>query len=554
MRHTPELDAALTARSFSTSIVPSMDILGLSVDESYTPVKLPNREPRERVRDMEVGRLFTFDARPEVSTYLIRGEVEDDTALNRLIENVKQDPKGVGVFSDPRIIPFFCPENPVGTLEAVKNLLKTSTLLARGMDGSNVMVAIVDTGINLNLLRSTGINPKFDAKHSWSPVPDIIPGNVPVPSGIEYESLRHGTMCAFDACIAAPNCTLLDYPLLWSQEEGGSKMEGLLSDAVKAYSNLRGLLSTDDQNKPALVVNNSWGMPHPSFDFPVRHPGNYSDNPEHPFNIIVESLEDAGADILFAAGNCGPECPSYPPCYGDPPTPIAATDRPIYGANSHPSVLCIGAVTINKVRLGYSSQGPGRLHMDKPDLCAFSHFEGSGVYPADTGTSAACPVAAGVVAAIRSVYSPTTLTPAQLRNIACRTSEDLGRIGFDYSHGYGVINVPAILAAIVPLTQLQSGEVVSGTLTQTGDTAMFRMAVENAFNTLTIELDGPEGVDFDIYVRKGGAPTITEYDERGYTTSADEKIRVQPVEPGEYYMLVRSYHGSGDFSIRAVLE
>ena len=35
------------------------------------------------------------------------------------------------------------------------------------------------------------------------------------------------------------------------------------------------------------MVSNSWGMFDPAWDFPVGHPGNYSDNPNHPFNIIV---------------------------------------------------------------------------------------------------------------------------------------------------------------------------------------------------------------------------------------------------------------------------
>jgi hypothetical protein len=59
------------------------------------------------------------------------------------------------------------------------------------------------------------------------------------------------------------------------------------------------------------VVNNSWGMFNPTWDFPVGDPQNYSDNPNHPFNIIVASLEAAGADILFAAGNCGPGMPRH---------------------------------------------------------------------------------------------------------------------------------------------------------------------------------------------------------------------------------------------------
>ena len=68
------------------------------------------------------------------------------------------------------------------------------------------------------------------------------------------------------------------------------------------------------------------------------------------------------------------------------------------------------------------------------------------------------------------------------------------------------------------------------------------------------ELDGPQGVDFDIYVRKGAEPTATEYDYRGYTGSADEKIRIKPAESGEYYVMVRSYRGAGDFTLRAMLE
>jgi subtilisin family serine protease len=145
----------------------------------------------------------------------------------------------------------------------------------------------------------------------------------------------------------------------------------------------------------------------PDWDFPIGHPGNYSDNRAHPFNVIVASLEAAGADILFAAGNCGRDCPDGRCRFG--------TARPICGANSHPSVLSVAGVDTRKRRVGYSSQGPGRLDPDKPDLSAYTHFRGSGVYSSDGGTSAACPVAAGVVAAVRKKYPSSVLSPAELR-------------------------------------------------------------------------------------------------------------------------------------------
>lgn len=537
MQHSPEMSAAATRSLSVAAAVPSLKVPGFSLDESYTPTQVPRREPREQVGAREVGRLFRFDARPEVSTYLIRGEVEDDVALNRLIAAVDHDPRGAGVFADPRISAIaVCPSNPVGTHEDVENQLEGGRLRSRGMNGSNVRVAVVDTGVNLGHLRERGKNPRFDAGNSWTPVADMVPGNMPV---------DHGTMCAFDVCIAAPNCTLLDYALLQSQAEGETVMEGFLSDAVTAFSRLLDLMMNSPDPKPALVVNNSWGMFHPSWDFPVGHPGNYSDNPEHPFNIVVESLDDAGADILFAAGNCGSECPDGR-CQG-------VTTRPIYGANSHPSVLCVAGATINKIRLGYSSQGPGRLEENKPDLTAYIHFRGSEVYPADGGTSAACPVAAGMVAAIRSRYSPSELPPAQLRQLLRRTAEDLGLIGFDYSHGFGLINSVGILEALErkETRELQVGERVSGSLRETGAAAMFRLTIGTALN---LELDGPRGVDFDIYVRKGSEPTVAEYDHRGYTSSADEKIRIQPIEPGDYFIMVRSYRGAGDFSLKASLE
>lgn len=436
MKHTRDLRNAMISSKFSASTVSSLEVRGFSIDESFIPVQIPTRTPREEIDANEVDRLFSYNVQPEASTYIIRGKVDDMAALHKLREAVKKNPEYVEVFADPKISPFpvkpdVCPKDPVGDQNDVSDLLKVDELHEKGMDGSNVMVAIVDTGINLGHLRDKDVDAKLDVKNSWSPLDEIVfgPGKYPK---------DHGTMCAFDVCITAPNCTLLDIALLRSQRGGATVMEGFLSDAVKAYSNLLELLSKD--KKSSLVINNSWGMFNPSWDFPKGDPGNYSDNHNHPFNIIVESLDDAGADILFAAGNCGKKCPDSR-CNG-------ATNRPIYGANSLDNVLCIGGVTIKNALLGYSSQGPGRLSKNKPDICAYTHFKGSDIYPADGGTSAACPVAAGVVAAIRSVHSPDDLTPAQLRNILRKNAIDLGKRGFDYKFGYGLIDPIGTVNAI----------------------------------------------------------------------------------------------------------
>jgi subtilisin family serine protease len=300
------------------------------------------------------------------------------------------------------------------------------------MDGYRVAVAILDTGVNLAHLESKGRDPKFSSRRSWTPAGVATkPGRHPV---------GHGTMCAYDIGIAAPKATLLDHAVLLSETPGETAMSGLLSDAVLAYSKLLASIQAMPASRRALVVNNSWGMFSPTWDFPVGHPGNYSDNPAHPFNVIVASLEAAGADILFAAGNCGRDCPDGRCRFG--------TGRPICGANSHPSVLSVAGVDTRKRRVGYSSQGPGRLNPDKPDLSAYTHFRGSGVYPADGGTSAACPVAAGVVAAVREKYPSSVLSPAELRALLFKTAEDLGGTGFDHDFGWGVIDGTALAATL----------------------------------------------------------------------------------------------------------
>jgi hypothetical protein len=55
-------------------------------------------------------------------------------------------------------------------------------------------------------------------------------------------------------------------------------------------------------------------------------------------------------------------------------------------------------------------------------------------------------------------------------------------------------------------------------------------------------------------VREGEPPTTELYDQRGYTSSSDEKIRIEPVTPGEYYIMVRAYRGGGQFTLEATLD
>jgi subtilisin family serine protease len=438
-----QLRSSETARAAATRSMPAPTLgrslesvvgPGITVDPQYPPVQLPGVQSVTGAPVRGVGQPVTFSLDPARSTYLIRGTIPDGAAQAAVLQATASHPDVVGVFADPVVeSSIVCPgDTAVGTASKVATLLSVSRLEAKGMDGRGVYLAIVDTGINVAHLKAKGRKPKLDVAKSWTPAGvSTRPGK---------HSVDHGTMCAFDAGIAAPRATLLDHAVLLSTTPGSTVMAGLLSDAVLAFSRLRTVLNAMPAKKRAMVVSNSWGMFSPSWDFPPGHPGNYSDNPNHPFNLIVASLEAAGADILFAAGNCGRDCPDGRCAFGG--------TLPICGANSHPAILSVAGVDVKKKRVGYSSQGPGRLALRKPDISAYTHFKGSGVYPSDGGTSAACPVAAGVVAAVRSKYPTSKLTPLQLRSLILKTAEDKAATGFDDDYGWGILDAKALMAAL----------------------------------------------------------------------------------------------------------
>jgi subtilisin family serine protease len=414
------------------------DMPGLLLDPDYAPVAVPRPMAAEPGADpFAYDQPLTFSAAADDASVVVRGEIPDDDVAVRLAALGQARRDVVGVFADPVIETCLtCGGSPaVGDWHDVERLLAVPALARAGLDGTGVALAIVDTGVNRAHLEAVSGRPvTVDLANSWTPAG--------VPTGPGAHPVDHGTMCAFDALIAAPRATILDVAVLLSRRQGETVLSGLLSDAVAAYAHLRRVLDAMPADGRRLVVSNSWGSFSPRWDFPVGHPGNYSDNRAHPFNVIVASLEAAGADILFAAGNCGRDCPDGRCQFG--------TARSIGGANSHPKVLSVGGIDTTRTRVGYSSQGPGRLTARKPDLCAYTHFTGSDAFAGDpdSGTSAACPVAAGVLAAVRTMNPASALTPRQLRTLARRTADDLGSFGYDDDHGYGAIDPAGILARL----------------------------------------------------------------------------------------------------------
>src|SRR5438552_18977106 len=310
-------------------------VAGVRFDETYHPVQVWRRSGR-------------------VATYAVRVEADDDDAIHRL--RLDRQAELVCVLADPAVSPVpsvYCGDAAIGATADVARGLGVPALRRAGLTGGGGHVAVVDTGIDGSRVPVVG---------GWAPTPGYVPGS---------SAPNHGTMVAYEVRIAAPDAQLLDYALLQSQ---AGTWAAFLSDAIAAFADL---VERVNAAPGKWVVNNSWGLFDRASDAPIGSPENYSANPDHPFNQVTGALVAAGADVFFAAGNCGADCPDRRCGAGD-----TGSGASIHGANSHPDVISVAAVTVKDRRPGYSSQGPGALYSPKPDLAGFSHLKGSGFSPA----------------------------------------------------------------------------------------------------------------------------------------------------------------------------
>lgn len=297
-------------------------------------------------------------------------------------------------------------------------------------NGQGVNVVIVDQGLDRQALGN-----RYGG--GWH-VGNAKPGSPqPHPGSVRRS---HGMMIAHNILKVAPQATLFDMPLAPTKI---SKIHAFLSLADAAYRKmLIDIFLWRGTHPGPWIVVNPWGI----YDRKSEYPrGCYTENPQNPFNILVAGTVLLGIDVVFAAGNCGQFCPD---------NRCGALDRgpsrSIWGANSLDAVLTAGAVRADDMWLGYSSQGPGqpRLGGDKPDFCATSQFrEDNDAFSINTGTSAACGLTAGIVAALRSRWDSATVSPHHLKQVLTQTARKPVGVKWtnDLQHrlGHGVLNARA---------------------------------------------------------------------------------------------------------------
>ena len=290
-----------------------------------------------------------------------------------------------------------------GTITDVARYLRCDRLWSKGIRGQGIVIGICDTGVDSTVI------PQVIG--GWSPNPASPPGSI-----VHW----HGTMCATDALGMAPNAKIYDIGILKSTAVSSG---GFLSDAIAAF---QWAINQYKTNKTPQILSNSWGL------FKKDEAPDYATDANHPFSRKVVETIDTGILVTFAAGNCGQVCPSQK-CGSSGP------GNSIWGANGHPRVMTVGAANIKEEWIGYSSQGPAALDPKKPNFVAPSHFKG--YRPSDTGTSAACPVCAGVLALFRS--HDATLDQDRAKDALEQTAKNLCGPEWDQHSGYGMIQAEA---------------------------------------------------------------------------------------------------------------
>jgi subtilisin family serine protease len=358
-----------------------------------------------------------------------------------------------GTVADDHWCPGTADRAMFGHRPQARQVLNADFLNNNQLRGQNVNVVIFDQGLDRN---------------------DIPPANwggglnyLGTPPGSASRT-SHGMLVARNVLNIAPYAVLYDVPMI------PQRITDVLAFAISAWWTyflilwrLPFLRAFQRWQGPWVFVN-AWAIFDRSSELPL---GDYTENTRpnggHPLNNIVgQAVQQDLIDVIFAAGNCGQFCPSIR-CGKLDRGPL----RSIWGANSHFAVITAGAVRVDELWLGYSSQGPGQPLLrppgqlppnQKPDLCAPSQFrEATDGYvesninivpPTDhprtnTGTSTACALTAGVVAALRSNpvqdWRQARVSPGALKQRLIQTTRSTRGPGWSPRLGWGILDAEA---------------------------------------------------------------------------------------------------------------
>jgi len=333
--------------------------------------------------------------------------------------------------------------------------LGTPQLWALGVNGSGVVVASLDTGV--------------DAAH-----PDLAPswrGGANSwfdPNGqhaTPYDATGHGTQTM--GLMVGASASGIPIGMAPGARWIAAKVFDDAGTATFSRLHLAFQWLLDPDDNPATldapdIVNASWGM--------NAVAGGSCDLE---FGEDIRMLKAAGMAVVFAAGNGGPE---------------AATGASPAG---NAGVLSAGSVDNASIVAPTSSRGPSGCDgsvfpkLVAPGVNVVSSdlsFGGMPLYASVSGTSFAAPHVAGALALLASAFRAAPLS--MIETALTGSARDLGDTGPDNHYGYGMVDVEAARASLAAIAGGGAPTIVS---TAPGS------AVEGQLYTYAVKASDPAG-------------------------------------------------------------
>jgi bacillopeptidase F len=290
------------------------------------------------------------------------------------------------------------------------NAIRAPELWNLGYRGEGVVVATMDTGVDLNHpdLQAKwrgGANSWYDP-HGEHSSPHDAHGHGTHVMGVLVGGDTGGTSIG-----VAPGARWIAVKIYNDQGEA------LLSAIHEGFQWLLDPDDNPDTDDAPDVVNNSWGL----------------DNINEcslEFQTDLQALKAAGMAVVFAAGNSGPGASSISPANNSEGFAIGSVNQSlsIASTSSQGPSACDGRIYPEVV-------APG-VNVNTADLTFGGLFPDS--YLAVSGTSVAAPHVAGVMALLLSAFPD--LTVDELETVLKESAFDLGGPGPDNSYGYGLLD------------------------------------------------------------------------------------------------------------------
>ncbi|HEY7561594.1 MAG TPA: S8 family serine peptidase [Gaiellaceae bacterium] len=361
-------------------------------------------------------------------------------------------------------------DSPSASAEANVALVNAPALWALGVRGQGIVVASMDTGVDLSHPDLSaqwrgGTNSWFDPNGEHPTEPTDRSGHGTWTMGVMVGRETGGT-----AIGVAPDAQWIAVKMF---DDRG------VATASRVHQGFQWLLDPDgDPGTPDApnLVNNSWAFGSSGCDLE--------------FEPDLQSLRAAGIVSVFAAGNYGPG--------------VAMSASPA----NNPSALAVGATGNTDLIYASSSRGPsacGEPTAIFPELVApgigVRTTDLFGLYTQQSGTSLAAPHVTGALALLLDAYPGST--PTQLETALESGAVDLGAPGPDDDFGYGRLDILAAYDSMTPPPPPNGAPVVGA-----GPSMVVTLPAAASLDG-TVTDDGlPSGVLTTLWTAQSGPGTV----------------------------------------------